>query len=329
MSSSSEATDLSSNSDSSNSDGRKLRRTLVLFLKLLLTAVILFFVGRNVWQNWDQVAAYQWQVQWLPLLVSLVMAQLGFFTFAVCWKMIIGAFGHRLSPLESFRIANLSNLGRYVPGKVWQVFGMLYLAGKKGVASEQTAASFVLWQIFTIPASLLVYMIASQFESRLLVDKFALLGQDSAYILGGLSLLGCLLLVLYPEPFLKLANGILKRLGRKPAKFKLDKRVALSIFLGYFFGWVFSGLAFWLFLRSVLGTQAPSAIASVGLYNVAYQMGYLALFAPGGIGVREAVMGLLLQAFIGPLGVAVAVMARIWAVVIDSLAALIALAIKK
>jgi len=62
---------------------------------------------------------------------------------------------------------------------------------------------------------------------------------------------------------------------------------------------------------------------------VAYQIGYLALFAPGGLGPREVIVGLLLQPFVGPLAPALALVARIWSVLIDASAALTALGIRK
>ncbi|MCP4684644.1 MAG: flippase-like domain-containing protein [bacterium] len=298
-------------------------------IKLVLTLLVLYFVGRQVWLNWDQVKLTDWQVNLWYLIPSLIMTQVAVFVFAGCWKRIISGFGHTISVPMSFKVFNLSNLGRYIPGKIWQVFGMLYLARKEGVPGEQAAASFVIVQLFTIPASFLVYVLAAQVEPVLLTDQFAIMGQGSAYLVGALFLLACSALIFAPQPILRLANFFLQKLGRQPANFALDKRVALQIFVGYFCGWILFGLAYWLMLRSVLGENAPSMVASIGLYNVAYQIGYLALFAPGGLGPREWIMGELLKPLVGPIGPALAVLARIWSVLVDSLAAVIALTIRK
>ena len=107
------------------------------------------------------------------------------------------------------------------------------------------------------------------------------------------------------------------------------KGFALFAFAGYVLGWTCFGLAYWLFLKSVLGDAAPSVLASIGLYNIAYQIGYLALFAPGGLGPRELVMGELLKPFVGPVGPTLAVVARLWSVLIDTSSALIALCIRR
>jgi len=306
-----------------------MKKTLIFTLKLVLTGVIVYYVVQQVWVNWDQVKHFGWQFNPAYLILSFVCALVSLVVFSAAWARIISAFGHKLGQLAGFRILNLSNLGRYIPGRIWQVFGMLYLARQKNIPEEQATASFVIYQLFSIPASLLVWVIAVQFEPALLIDRFKIMGPGSAYTAGILGLLGCAVLVFYPQPFLRLTNALMKKLGRPAAEFSLDKSVAVQAFLGYFLAWILFGLAFWLFLLSVLGDSAPSAVLSVGLYNIAYQIGYLALFAPGGLGPRELIIGVLLQPFIGPIAPALAIVARIWSVLIDSAAAGIALVIKK
>lgn len=309
--------------------GATSRKLLINTAKVILTGVVVYFVARQVIVHWDEVEAFDWQVEYGQLALSILLSLVAFLLFADSWRRIIGGFGHQVGPLMAFKISYLSNLGRYIPGKVWQVFGMLYLAKKEGIPEEQAGASFVLWQLFTIPASLLVYVIAGQVEPAIMSDKVALIGEGGTYILGFAMLAACAVVVFWPEPLLKLANAVLQKLGRRPAKFLLDKTVALTAFLGYFLGWIVFGVAFWLFLRSILGDTAPSISASVGLYNLAYQIGYLTLFAPGGFGPRELVMGALLTPFIGPLAAVVAVIARLWSIVIEVLAAVLALLIRR
>jgi uncharacterized membrane protein YbhN (UPF0104 family) len=306
-----------------------MKKALILSLKVGLTGVLVYYVARQVWSNWDQVKQFDWQFDFLYLVLSLLCAMVALVVFSAAWVKIVSAFGHQLSQKSGFRILNLSNLGRYIPGKIWQVFGMLYYAKQKNIPEEQAAASFVMYELFTIPASLLVWVIAVQFEPALLIDLFKIMGPGSAYTAGILGLLGCAVLVLYPQPFLNLANYLLRKLGRPTATFTMDKSVALQAFVAYVLGWVLFGLAFWLFLKSVLGDSAPSVILSVGLYNIAYQIGYLAIFAPSGLGPRELIMGALLQPLVGPIGPALAVVARLWSIVIDVSAALMALGIKK
>ena len=61
------------------------------------------------------------------------------------------------------------------------------------------------------------------------------------------------------------------------------------------------------FLMGINPTDAPGPIASIGIFCLAYQVGYLTLFAPGGFGPRELVMGALLTPYFGPIAPAIAI----------------------
>ena len=60
------------------------------------------------------------------------------------------------------------------------------------------------------------------------------------------------------------------------------------------------------------------------MFVLSYQIGYLAFFSPGGLGVRELVMSTLLAPSLGPIAVGVAVAARLWNFIAEALAVLIA-----
>jgi glycosyltransferase 2 family protein len=67
--------------------------------------------------------------------------------------------------------------------------------------------------------------------------------------------------------------------------------------------WVGYGLAFWLLARGLLPSAGLDPALGIAVFTASYLAGFLALFAPGGIGVREGLFILMLQ---GPLGIAAA-----------------------
>jgi hypothetical protein len=149
-----------------------------------------------------------------------------------------------LSTGVSYRVFNLAAVGRYVPGKVWQMLGMLYMLKQHGVKAEHAATSFVLMQVYSIAASLMVYAAAVQFEPKLFSQELMASGKTWAYVGGVVVLSICLALVIYPRPFLSLMNILLRRLKRSEIAVQFDKRVALHSFVAYFRGWITFGDAF-------------------------------------------------------------------------------------
>ncbi len=305
------------------------KQFLILSLKVVIVGVLIYFLFRQVSNHWEEIKQYHWTIDYQYLILSILVGLFTFSIMATVWKKIIGTFGFKLRIRDAFRIVYLSDLGRYIPGKIWQLFGILYLAKQKGIPPEQAGASFVLVQMFAIPASFLVFVICAQIESALLIDQIGFLGEKASYFLTGSMIAICLVLIFWPSGILKIGNWLLRRLKRQEVKFRLDKKVAMTIFLGYCIGWTCYGTAFWLFVRAVTADSNISPVVCIGLFNAAYQIGYLTLVAPGGFGPRELVMGTMLTPFVGPIGPAIAIAARLWAIIIETLAALIALIIRK
>ena len=307
----------------------KIKKSILTLLKITLTLLILYFLYRQVAHHWQEIKAYEWEIHWGYMICSVLAGVGTLFVLSAVWLKIIAGFGHQLSVTKAFRIFYLSNLGRYIPGKIWQLFGILYLTQKEGIPPERAGASFIFSQMIGIPASLLVFVLAAQIEPKLLVDQIAVLGDKSAYLMTAAMVAVSLVMVLWPQKVLAVGNAILRKLKRPQAVFALDKKVALTIFVSYSVSWIMYGTAFWLFVRAVTDGAGCSLVAAIGAFIVAYQIGYLALFAPGGFGPRELILGVMLAPFLGPIAPAVAIGARLWAIVIEGLAALLALAVKK
>jgi len=108
--------------------------------QIVLTGVVVYYVARQIWGNWDQVKQFEWQFDIVYLLLSLICAMISLVVFSAAWVKVISAFGHILSQPSGFRILNLSILAG-TSRKIWQVFGMLYYAKQKNIPEEQAAAS--------------------------------------------------------------------------------------------------------------------------------------------------------------------------------------------
>ena len=110
---------------------------------------------------------------------------------------------------------------------------------------------------------------------------------------------------------------------------QLDMRsLALKIFLGYSVCWIFYGISFYFLLKSLGPTIGIDIFQPIIIFVLAYQIGYLAFFAPGGIGVRELVLTKGLASFFGDVAIGVSIIARIWNLIVEIISALIALIIK-
>lgn len=95
-------------------------------------------------------------------------------------------------------------------------------------------------------------------------------------------------------------------------------------------GWLLYGAAFWMLAAGLALDPMPSLALSVGVFASGYIVGLIAVFAPGGVGVREAVFLTLLAPAIGVGAAAtLAVASRILLTVTEVAAAMAALSFVK
>jgi len=304
----------------------KSRKLWVRLLQVVVLAALAIFIGQRIASNWTSIKDFEWHLNYGFMVLSLVVMLLALFVQSSVLAKIFGAFSRDVTLLKSFKIAYLSQLGRYLPGKVWQVFGMIHLAGKEGISKTEAISSFALAQLFTTPPALLVvacflflpgYYPSSEFVSPTI-----------GYIVGGVS---CISLVIFfkPQWLRKVINAMVTRVGSSPVEFHISGRVAVEILAMYCVGWILYGTAFYLFLLSVSEFPGESLVQAIGIFCAAYLVGYWSILAPGGIGVRETALVLFLgPIFGGGVAAAIAAFARIWSIVGEVIASIIALRIR-
>src|SRR2546426_8338958 len=90
------------------------------------------------------------------------------------------------------------------------------------------------------------------------------------------------------------------------------------------------GAALWMLARGLIPDAALPLPTAVGAFTLGYILGLLALFAPGGVGVRELVLIGLLAPFLGSGGaVALSVASRVLLTVTEAAAALMTLPLRQ
>jgi len=285
-------------------------------LRWLLPLAAVFFIGRVIYLQWQRVSEFDWRFDPLFLALSLAATSAWFPVRAFLWRAIVAHFGYPLPYRETIRIWVLGELTRYVPGTVWQYFSRIYLAGQWGVPASVTLSSALMELLFMGLAAvpLVLWHIG---------DVFPIVGGAQRVLL--LTFPFAALVLLQPAVLNRLARFLLPRLKAEytPIELSFAATVGLwSVCLGL---WVVFGAGFALFARSLVPLTAAQGLLLVSNYAASWLIGVITLFAPGGIGVREGVLGLLLGKMM-PLGTAlvVAVLSRLWLIALELLWAAVA-----
>jgi uncharacterized membrane protein YbhN (UPF0104 family) len=209
------------------------------------------------------------------------------------------------------RIWCLSNLGRYLPGKVWSVAALAVLAQRAGVAGWAAAGSALVMQAFAIGTGALVVSLGAPGAA------------SPVALVAACCLAGCVIASLVSRPVAERLVGFV----RPGTDFKaLPLTTALASTAITLLSWIAYGVAFWVLAKGIFETTDLSLIQATGVFAAGYIVGLLALFAPGGVGVRELVYVALLAPVVGSGGaLALSIVARLLHTATEACAALAAL----
>lgn len=239
----------------------------------------------------------------IPRLVLATLALLAFYLIhAQLWRLITMELGDRsFSYRSALRIYFVSGLGRYIPGRLWQIAGMVVMAQRAGLSAIAATAASLIAQLAFITSGLFYLAIVLPAAWGGLVPV--------------LIAIAALLIAFGSFAARHWIAEHVKRL--KPAVDMLDRirgRVALEWWVGYGISWVILGGAFVLFATAFVPLDTSQQLEVAGAVAAAYLGGLLLFFSVAGLGVREAVMGtLLLEAGIpAAAALVISVASRVW-----------------
>ena len=278
-------------------------------LELAALAAVLGFAAAYLARHAGELRAHAWEADPAALAASAAAGGLAIVVFGVLWVVLLRQTAPDVGGPEGFQVWSLSNLARYVPGKVWQVSGLAYLARRRGIpAGRAVATSLVLQALAVVTGALLL---AGTLRGRLAEA----LGPGAGIALVIVAAAG---FIFYLTPLFDALEARLARLlgaSAPPPRLGVPRKLAFGA--GTLAGWALYGASFWFLLDGVAGAAVGPA-AATGVFLAGYLAGFLAVFAPGGLGVREAVTAVLLAPQLpGPVALTAALLSRILLTVLE------------
>lgn len=298
------------------------KRAGLLVVQGIVILVVAYYVAMTLIELFRSDALYKLTFHPVYLAASVVLLGGYYVLYAHSMAIILRMLGDRVSLRDAFELNYVSALGKYVPGGVWHVVGRVALATSMGVRKRSILVTTVLENALGVVSGILVAAV--------------FLGPSAARALdvpvwSPIVMAGAMLVAMHPAIF-----GRIMALGIKLMRVDV---VAPSLtfpqILGQVayraFGWLVAGAAFMLLRNAIV---VDPVWRSLGLYAGAYSAasvgGLLMIFAPGGIGVREAILIALLTPAYGTAGPVVAgavgLGSRVWSTLVEMAVSALAVA---
>lgn len=266
--------------------------------------------GYAVAREWADVRAALASLGILVVAAAMVSVLIAMLAAMQVWRVLLAALGSPLPGRTAARIMFVGQLGKYVPGSVWPVLAQMELGAAHRVPRHHSASASVLTMIVSVFSGLLTALVTLPFVA------------GSTPYLWAFAAAPVLVACLHPKVLNYLLGRLFRLTRRPPLEQPLTAR-AIATSLAWSFGsWILYGLQIWLLATRLGAPRGTAALLAIGGFAFAWSVGFLAVFAPAGAGVREV----LLVALWGPvLGVgsatAVALVSRVLTTVGDLLAA--------
>jgi uncharacterized membrane protein YbhN (UPF0104 family) len=256
---------------------RVMRAKVVRFGFLVLVLVLLgITLVDQAGTLWHELQKLSWPVVALASVAGLA----GLVCSMMVWREILADLGSRLSIPEAWRIFYIGQLSKYIPGSIWPILAQSELGADRGIPRSRSALAAILCYPVMICSGGVVAAITLPFASAGNVAQYFWI----------LCLIPVGVALLSPPVLNRLLRLVLRLSGQPALSQGVSYRGLARTMVWALAVWLLNGVMLYLLLRQLAGDRQGTFLVSVGGYALSWTVGFVAVFAPAGAGVREAVM---------------------------------------
>lgn len=250
---------------------------LIKILKAFIYLLITWFIVRFIISNAQDIQAVG---LWLPfrwIIISLLFCSAGWVALINAYRILLNGLGCKNS-FGKLGVSYLKgNLARYIPGGVWGYTMRYNESVELNIPRDKVLYSL----LFEIGAIIITGLVVS-------VGTLPIPSPAREIIVTTLLILAIIITTKYANNIVIFIGSKLKRLPTNASGYDLSGRYLILVSLNYLLFWFFWGYAVVAIGHGFnLNLNMWSTTSSFAL---SYLMGYLAIFIPSGLGVREGVL---------------------------------------
>ena len=255
--------------------------------RLMLFAACLGAVSYFVWRNAGRLAASGLRFDASLVALSLGCVIAAYLARFLSWTALASLFSLRAPLLPAGRAYFLSVLGRYIPGKVG--LALVRIEGYRGHPASLVVLATGVEMLTALSAGLVLMCVGILFLPP---------GVPAWLRWAAPAGIALIALLLSPPLFHRAARAALRLTGSAEPPILPRFGAMLGLIGLYLLPGLLQGLGLYTLLLSLGPVPAGSYLAVTGAYYTAGIAGMLAVFAPGGIGVREGILMLVLPVIV-------------------------------
>jgi hypothetical protein len=266
------------------------------------------FLGYALVSQWGKASTALSSLSWWSVAAATGAGVLAPGGAMLAWRALLADLGSPLRLSPAVQVMFLGQLGKYLPGGVWQVVATMELGRDHAAPRKRTFTATVLGMAVTLAAALALTAIALPLTSA-----------DAARHYWWVpALVPVVAAALHPRVLTGALNAALRLVKREPLE-RGASRAGLVLALGWtVLGWALLDVQAWLLVADVHHGGFADFLPAAAAYMLAWSVGFLTIFAPGGIGTREVAMAAALAPLMDwPQALVIATVSRLISIVAD------------
>ena len=264
---------------------------------LIIIILIGYFYSLEFNKNWDSLQHFKFAIKFHYLIFSFFLFLITYFLETYIWHICINRHigRHALDFTQSIAVVNSSGVLKYLPGRIWTYTAQLLWLKKYGISKSVILYVNLICILGSVIVSLYLGLIYLGLYTHLLSREliiflfFVLALTNTAFILWNSLILNKLI-------------AIAEKLFNKEIS-PLNYSKSLLVFIQFIYtcSWLLLGLSGYFLAKGVgLNIAYNEVFALLASMSLSWLAGYFAVFAPGGLGVREGMMLLMLSDIVTP-----------------------------
>jgi uncharacterized membrane protein YbhN (UPF0104 family) len=283
-----------------------------------LLAAVVGLAVYGLASRWTQVHADLAKLAGYDVAGAALCVLAGLGCMMLAWRALLADLGSPLPLPAAIRVMFIGQLGKYVPGAVWAVAAQVELARDYDVPRRRSATASMVAMATTLVVGLVVAGVMLPLTSA----------SAARHYWWVLAITPLAVACLYPRVFKFGLDLVLKVAHRPPLEKPVSVGGMARALAWTTLGWLCYGAHAWLLVSEFAGHGGRVLALSLGGYALAWSVGFLIIFVPGGIGPRElALIAVLAPVMPAASALVVALASRVVMTIGDLVWAGIALAI--
>ncbi len=297
-----------------------MRRIISLFIGV----IILILVVSTQIQSFDQLFNTQKNAHWGNAFISFLFFFSHGLIIYLAWATSLNYYDINISKKESAVIHFISLLSRYLPGGVWHIAGRFLAVVKKGGDAKRVLSTLYLEQSIAILSCLLIIVIVFWYRPSTFTDVTNFSLENWASVL-------TLILVIslaFPRILIQLINFFFSLFNKHKIQY-LSKLQHYNIFALHLISMLLYAVGY--YYSAYVYTSNPDLINLIGIVMLATFLGFIAIFVPSGLGIREGAIIAYLntQGVDGEVAVSIVLLPRLLILLAEILSILLSLTLMK